>query len=251
MRARASGVHRPALHPRRSPRFLPAFPHLPPIRGNAHGPTLCALGRQPMPTGSICARYGSWKTRAVCGKVLLREIGHSSMLLECDAVSEEHKNVGDAGDCRAARVRGLRPGVNERVRANFAPRPPRCKRGVANRMCPRRHDLGAGLCVIKRLCAGPARRQYAGAGRACRARDPHLPARPRCRPRHRLQPLQIQPACVLRRTPWPCIRPSTSTSPARPSANVRRSTPWRTTDTAVMSGVRPIIGGVLSREVSH
>jgi hypothetical protein len=43
---------------------------------------------------------------------------------------------------------------------------------------------------------------------------------------------------------------STSTSAAEPSAKVRCSTPWRTTVTAVMSGVRPIIGVVRSPGVS-
>ena len=49
----------------------------------------------------------------------------------------------------------------------------------------------------------------------------------------------------------PRIRPITSSSPSSPSANVSRSTPWRTTDTAVMSGVRPIIAAAGSAPMSH
>ena len=54
---------------------------------------------------------------------------------------------------------------------------------------------------------------------------------------HRCEP-QVVRACS---NTGPRMRPSTSTSPANPSANVTRRTPWRTTDTAVMSGVSPVI----------
>ena len=49
----------------------------------------------------------------------------------------------------------------------------------------------------------------------------------------------------------PRIRSSTATSPLTPSANVRRSTPWSMTTTAVISGVSPITGAVRSADVSH
>jgi hypothetical protein len=42
-----------------------------------------------------------------------------------------------------------------------------------------------------------------------------------------------------------------ASSPVAPSLNVRRRTPWRTTATLVISGVRPIIGAGRSGEVSH
>lgn len=49
----------------------------------------------------------------------------------------------------------------------------------------------------------------------------------------------------------PRIRSRTSTSPARPSANVGRGTTCRTSSAAVMSGVSPAIAVVRSPEVSH
>ena len=69
--------------------------------------------------------------------------------------------------------------------------------------------------------------------------------------RRRPRPPKSPRRFVARVKTGPRIRSRTPTSPRSPSANVRSRTPWRTTETRVMSGVNPVLGAGRSHSVSH
>lgn len=140
--------------------------------------------------------------------------------------AERHEN--QVGNRSGRRTGGLDPSERELRLLSTA----MTTRALIGRMMSPPRSLRNKLAPLRRRTRSPALRHQT----TCSEGPIHIQQRQTCRP-HSLPRSKAMHQLQAR----PCLRPGTSTSPVRPSAKVTFSRPRRTTETAVMSGVSPVI----------